>query len=126
MHNDWREEELIKHILIGKIITDIQISKDRYSLIFRIKDEPPIVAECYAECCSETWIENIELPALGFPAVVVSVHDLDMPVPEDTSDYECLQVYGFRIVTDRGEIIIDFRNNSNGYYGGSLDWINAA
>lgn len=123
-HSSWRQEQLHGHILIGKVITDVKVSDDKCSLIVSIKDEAPIVANVYAECCSETWIESVELPALGFPAEVITVQDLDMPpVPDQAEDtYEYLQIYGFKIVTDRGEVVVDFRNESNGYYGGSLDW----
>lgn len=33
---------------------------------------------------------------------------------------DCIRYYGLRIVTDKGRAVIDFRNNSNGYYGGSI------
>lgn len=29
---------------------------------------------------------------------------------------------GFKVTTDKGVIVIDYRNASNGYYGGSLSW----
>ncbi len=30
--------------------------------------------------------------------------------------------YGCKITTDKGHIIIDYRNESNGYYGGDIVW----
>ena len=30
--------------------------------------------------------------------------------------------YGVKITTDKGHIVIDYRNASNGYYGGNLSW----
>lgn len=113
-----------KNPLIGKIITDMQIAEDRQALRFILSDGEMVV-DADADCCSYTWVEHVELPALGFPATVVSVEDLDMPEqPESTfhKDADSLQFYGCKIVTDRGEIVIDYRNDSNGYYGGSLSW----
>jgi hypothetical protein len=110
--------------LIGKTITDLQISEDRQALRFVLADGE-IVVQVDADCCSYTWIEHVELPALGFPAAVVGVEDLEMPEGTASTfhtDPECLQFYGCKIVTDRGEIVIDYRNDSNGYYGGSLSW----
>jgi hypothetical protein len=76
-----------------------------------------------ADCCSHTWIESIELPALGFPAVVTEVKDLDLcRESESNEEHECLRFYGARIDTDRGSIDIEYRNSSNGYYGGSIVW----
>ena len=63
------------------------------------------------------------MPALGFPAVVTAVEDLDMPEGKPSefhTDPDSLQFYGCKISTDRGEIVIDYRNDSNGYYGGNL------
>ena len=39
-------------------------------------------------------------------------------------NYDVLQFYGFKITTTRGVCVIDFRNESNGYYGGELSWPN--
>ncbi|MNC82782.1 hypothetical protein D3C76_1797080 [compost metagenome] len=42
------------------------------------------------------------------------------PVSDETFEY--LQFYGAKISTDRGDMIIDYRNESNGYYGGDIHW----
>ncbi len=110
------------NILIGKKITQIKIADDKEAILF-ICEDGDVKARCDAECCSHTWIEHIELPALGFPALVVAVDDLDLPGSDDNhQEYECLQVYGLKITTDKGDLIIDYRNSSNGYYGGDLIW----
>lgn len=112
----------MSQFLVGKTLTGIKIASDREALLFETSDGNAIV-KTDADCCSHTWIEHIELPALGFPATVLSVEDLDLPGSDDNHpEHDCLQVYGCKIVTDRGEIIIDYRNSSNGYYGGSLSW----
>ncbi len=38
----------------------------------------------------------------------------------DEKEYDCLQFYGYKITTDKGDATIEFRNSSNGYYGGSI------
>jgi hypothetical protein len=114
-------------LLKGKIITAIKVAADRGALLIHTLTESYVV-RADGDCCSHTWIENVELPALGFPATVISVTGLDMPEQPDskfegsTADSECRQFYGCKIVTDRGEIVIDYRNDSNGYYGGNLSW----
>ena len=111
--------------IIGKTIVAMEISEDRQALRFVLSDGECIV-DTDADCCSYTWIEHVELPALGFPALVVSVDELDMPERSTPSDFhpvtDSLAFYGCKIVTDKGEIVIDYRNDSNGYYGGSLSW----
>ena len=74
-----------------------------------------------ADCCSHTWVESIELPALGFPFVIGAIEDLELNADLDTQGGE-LEFYGAKIVTDKGDMIIDYRNESNGYYGGSIVW----
>lgn len=110
--------------LVGKTITGIEIAADRQALRFILADGE-VVVDVDADCCSYSWIEHVELPALGFPATVVSVDDIEMPDGTASPfhpDTDVLAFYGCKIVTDRGEIVIDYRNDSNGYYGGSLSW----
>lgn len=108
--------------IVGKTINNLMIADDSEALLFKCTDGDHII-KVDADCCSHSWIEHIELPALGFPAVVLAVEDLDLPGSDDNHpEHDCLQVYGCKITTDKGEIIIDYRNSSNGYYGGNLVW----
>ena len=102
----------------------MQIAADRQSLKFVLTDGELIV-DVDADCCSYSWVEHIELPAGGFPATVASVSEIDMPEGAASTfhtDADVLAFYGCKIATDKGEIVIDYRNDSNGYYGGSLTW----
>lgn len=113
-----------ENVLIGKTLTGMKIAEDREAILFQTT-EGDIVVRVDADCCSYTWVEAIELPALGFPAKVASVEDLTMPEgrpSEFRKDPDSLSFYGCKISTDRGDIVIDYRNDSNGYYGGSLSW----
>lgn len=110
-----------KHCLIGKTLIGMKIADDKGALLFQTT-EGDIKARADGDCCSHTWVEHVELPALGFPAKVLSVSDLDMPDLGPMPEREVIAYYGCKIVTDRGEIVIDYRNESNGYYGGSLVW----
>lgn len=109
--------------LIGKTIVEMKIAEDNQALLFVTAEGEKLIARVDADCCSHTWIESVEMPALGLPYSVIAVEDLDMgkePLSDD--DFECLQFYGAKIVTDKGDMIIDYRNESNGYYGGSISW----
>ena len=110
----------MKHILIGKVINAVKVAKDKGAIKFET-DAGDIVALADGDCCSHSWIEGVELPVNGFPASVSAVSDIDMPDLGD-GDAECIQYYGCKISTDKGDIVIDYRNESNGYYGGSLSW----
>lgn len=112
-------------VLVGKVLTGLRIAKDRQAIMFNTP-EGDIVAHADADCCSYTWVEHIELPALGFPAKVSAVEELSMPDVEPPNgehggdSYDVVAFYGLKITTDKGEIVIDYRNDSNGYYGGWL------
>ena len=107
--------------LDDKTITGIELASDKEAIRFLIEGVDPVIAKCDADCRSHTWVEHIELPALGFPAKVLTVADLDLPGGSSDDD-GCIQVYGLKITTDKGDIVIDYRNESNGYYGGSMAW----
>ncbi len=110
-----------QHILIGKTLTGLLIAEDKKALLFKT-DGGDVKARCDGDCCSSTWVESVEVPALGFPATVISVSDLD-GLRDETGEYgDVVAHYGLKITTDRGEIVIDYRNASNGYYGGNLSW----
>lgn len=111
-----------ENVLVGKTLEGIKLTEDRKAILF-VTDSEEILAHCDADCCSETWVEHIELPALGFPATAMFTEKLELPGSDDNHPiHDCLQVYGLKISTDKGDIVIDYRNASNGYYGGWLEW----
>lgn len=111
----------MQNLLIGKTITTFKIADDRKALLFVTAEGENLIAKADADCCSETWIESVELPALGTPFTISAIEDLELNVGQDTRDGE-LAFYGAKIVTDKGDLVIDYRNESNGYYGGSMCW----
>lgn len=111
----------MSNVLVGKVLTGVELINDKESIVFVTADRR-IKVDAYGDCCSHSWIEHIELPALGFPATVLSVEEQGEVKGEETGDWDYLRYYITKIVTDRGEIIIDYRNSSNGYYGGMLEW----
>lgn len=113
----------MNNLLLNKKIVKMQIASDKEALLFVTDNGDELVVRVDADCCSYTWIESVELPALGFPFTVIACDDLDMnKEPLENEEYECLQFYGAKITTDKGDLVIDYRNSSNGYYGGSIVW----
>lgn len=104
------------NILVGKVLEGLKLSEDKMSICF-ITNEGDIIGRCDAECCSHTWIESINSTLRRLPAFISSYEDIELNSDKD-DESGTLQFYGIRLVTDEGEIIIDYRNESNGYYGG--------
>ena len=119
-------ESPIYKALVGKTIIDYVISKDRGSITFTLQDAEPVILDAFGDCCSSTWIESIDMDAALKGGVVGTVEDINMPNLGDIATEHCeypdsIAYYGLKIITNKGHSIIDYRNNSNGYYGGSLE-----
>lgn len=108
--------------LIGKKVVSVDMPVDKLALRFNLEGGESIFALTDAECCSSTWIESVESPE-NLIGTVVAVEDIAMPEPVyDKAAFDCLEFYGCKITTEKGSCLIDYRNESNGYYGGSLVW----
>ena len=103
--------------LIGHIIKEIKIADDKKAIMF-ITDKEKVIARTGGNCCSNSWIENIEITA-SLPALVLQCEDIEMP-DRGSPGGDFIAYYGYKIITNTGHIIIDYRNSSNGYYGGDL------
>lgn len=108
-------------VLIGKTLTKVELASDKKAIRFTL-DRETVVAKCEGECCSVTWIESVEMPAGGLPAKILETNELDLPSHDNDGDV--VQLYGLKLTTDKGDLVLDYRNESNGYYGGRLSWPN--
>jgi hypothetical protein len=81
--------------------------------------------ELYGDCCSESWVYTIQ----NVRGLLDNKIQAVVPIPEveladdgrGRQDRDILYRYTF--VTSKGYTDLEFRNSSNGYYGGSLDHI---
>ena len=106
--------------LIGHTITAVQMD-GMQDIKFILADRPPVIYRTDADCCSSTWIAHVEGVDRLIGGTVVSVEDIPMPGNNERDDDErYIQFYGLAIKTDKGTAVIDYRNESNGYYGGSI------
>lgn len=104
--------------LIGQYIYEIY--QDDYRIVFRYGDNQWLEMNAEGGCCSSSWIENVEIIPGAVGSKVVSFTD-NYTDTIDSPDHECLQSYQTVISTAHGSISIEYRNSSNGYYGGSLE-----
>lgn len=79
--------------------------------------------DAVGDCCSMSWIEHWTEPPDVIGATITNVTEpaLDPHAPVEEQDGESIAVYHTAIATTRGEIVIEYRNSSNGYYGGWLE-----
>lgn len=114
----------IQKALEGVTITAVGVDSDGEHITFTIEGQPPVVLETEGDCCSYTWIESLDAPD-ALIGTVQSVEDIAMPDlgsigTEKHTGVNCVAYYGLKIITNKGICVIDYRNDSNGYYGGSL------
>ncbi len=108
--------------LIGRKI--VEVRGDKYSIGFVMDDgaggQLYQQYDACGDCCSNTWIEHVSGVPLVIGGIVQSVEDKGMGAHDDpVHDY--LRTYRTSIITDKGQLDIEYRNASNGYYGGSLE-----
>ena len=116
-----------QNILLGKIILAIYLADDKMALKFEYNSPESAIIDTLivlvdADCCSYTWIESVDNPEFLIGSPVLEARDLDLLTPNDEVDGEVIQFYGFKLSTIKGSCTIDYRNSSNGYYGGNLVW----
>ena len=111
----------MSNILVGRRVLAVQMASDKKAIRFDT-DKGEVIARMDGDCCSSTWVEGIE----GYDALigeeVLTAEDIEMPDLGSPDEYDVIAYYGFKITTRKGTCVIDYRNESNGYYGGNISW----
>jgi hypothetical protein len=105
--------------LIGHPITKIEIGNSgAYLRLTAFGVEYAFGA--FGDCCSHSWIEHIDGVA-ALHSGIVEVEEVTQTVDEKDNRDELVQVYFYKLITALGNVTIEMRNASNGYYGGWLE-----
>lgn len=118
--------------MVGRKIESVTLDKSKDVVTFKFQDGHIRRFGVEGDCCSHSWIEHLERP-MGLEGATLTGHDhggtvdateddAENPQREDGGyrEHECLQVYQDIFHMDRGDICLEYRNSSNGYYGGCL------
>src|SRR5271165_888643 len=108
--------------MIGRKLKAVKlVDADDREIDFEFQDGSTQSFWTYQQCCSSSWIEHLELPNDIDGATILSIESSDMFEPFEFHDRnDCIKVYNTVFHTDRGEIVLEYRNSSNGYYGAEL------
>lgn len=114
----------IKDAMVGRHIERFELDGLGQWITFHFEEDEPLTLYAMGDCCSQSWIESIDAPTVLI-GEVISVEDIEMPhlghiATAKHPDVEYVQYYGLKIITEKGHCIIDYRNDSNGWYGGDL------
>ena len=111
--------------LVGKTIKAIYMDTDK---LVSDTDAGLIAYVVDGDCCSTSYFydfQGVKKLLAGNPVISTKAIDLEAPDDEDSRKGDVVEAYGFEIVTEDpqfGEVtsVFSFRNDSNGYYGGTL------
>lgn len=123
--------------VIGKSIESVVLDGEADRIRFTFQDGSERSYGVEGDCCSSSWIEHLEMPNDIKGAVIQSVedgggvpwdnhecvqteYDRDYKVVKEGCGHDSLAVYNTRFSTNKGAIVLEYRNDSNGYYGGYL------
>jgi hypothetical protein len=122
--------------LLGKVIKSVSLPDDT-NIVFLLEDGTEIRWFAQGDCCSETWFENISgIGALsGNKVIEIIPREFTKEVLESLKAYrqESDELYGYSLKVEVTHyhgyqssigyemVDIDFRNSSNGYYGGWIE-----
>lgn len=121
------DTDALKHI-IGLTIRRVTFENDM-SAMYLDTEKGQFKLEAEGDCCSSTVIDHVD-NVDNLLSKVLSFESVEQWVPRENpdtyegspaADYEDISYYALKIVTEKGEAFIDYRNSSNGYYGG---WLN--
>lgn len=124
--------------LLNKKITKVEIggyetgysvddkNKENVILVFTTNTGERFIYEAYGDCCSESWFSHISGIGNLINGTVTKITEREERPPtkieKAEGEYDELAIYGYILDTDKfGSCYIEFRNDSNGYYGGSCD-----
>lgn len=122
--SDYEKRNLIA--FTGRKVSGVWTIGDHTNVAFSFDDGSTIYANPEGDCCSCSWVEHVSGVCESIGEEIISVNtrpELATHEGVDDSEYECLALYGITLITAGGHRIdIDYRNESNGYYGGWLNW----
>lgn len=108
--------------LKGKTVKSIRMDSDYAILMFDDGTHQTLTVE--GDCCSYSYFTDFVGVAKLIGAPILSVEEVSVDADAlgikdyEPDSYECIQIYGYKFVTELGESTLVFRNSSNGYYGG--------
>lgn len=114
----------------GRPLKSVTLSDDKSRIVFAFTEGPDVAFSVEGDCCSSSWIEHLDVPPDVIGEVLVGVEDAaGVPWdghtcapcdPGNKCGHDVLAVYNTRFRTAKGDIVLEYRNDSNGYYGGYL------
>ena len=119
--------------MVGDTVLELLINQEKTSIKF-VTDVDTYTMFVTAGCCSTSWIENVtgvqdligqQITGFGHAEMEEDWYWAESYKTKNKGD-DVIQYYSFKIKTSKGVFEIEFRNESNGYYGADLELMKSA
>ncbi len=107
--------------LVGQIVSELWLAPNKQYIQLQLQGHRVVAFYTEAECCSHSWIEHISGVAALIGQPIIAAGQLDLPTPDQDPEVDFIQAYSSTLVTAHGLFELEFRNSSNGNYGGRLE-----
>ena len=104
---------------IGNEIEEIFIDECNNHLKFKLGNGKLAFYYCDAGCCSESWIHHISGTQSLRGRNIIKVEETEEKRIDGTRQDED-QAFSIKLFTSAGVCDLEFRNSSNGFYGGNF------
>lgn len=124
----WDRESLAEVIGPGRKVVsfaksnasavDYRPPTDRVDLT--LDDGRTLALELQADCCSRSYFADLKQFEELVGSTILDAEEREGPDTENDGDV--MRWHFLVLKTDKGHVTIDWRNESNGYYDGELEW----
>ena len=90
-------------------------------LTIELKNGKKIIYDAFGDCCSASYIESMDNQAALENSTLLSVESVSGD-EKTTGEYEVSKWTFYKFKTTKGMCTLSFRNDSNGYYDGYLEF----
>ena len=111
-----------------KKLSEIWVKDNNKELVLIFEDGYQRALHAVGDCCSTSWIEHITIDGEVFGQPIIAVSEKDLPIIKkvgeqlaEFDEHSLIQAYSTVFSTPMGRIELEYRNESNGYYGGELE-----
>lgn len=113
---EFRNWEDALTALKGHILQGVVTFKGKWA--FRTEGGHEIWLQVDGDCCSYSWVETIDLDQGVIGSKILGWDSISIGDCIAREGQDCVQAYELRLHTEKGDVVVAFRNDSNGYYGG--------
>lgn len=94
---------------------------DQFKIVFTLSESEKVILNVDGDCCSRSYIESIDDESVLQNCILNDVHEEEGPIKSDHNECATVKKWTFyKFFTNKGIATLSFRNDSNGYYNGSL------